>query len=530
MTKTNFTNHLSVDQLFVTAVQHHQVGDYKQAEIIYHHILGLDPAHYLSLNNLGLINLQLGRNNQAEEYFKHAITANSNYYEAHTNLGNLHLRNGCCVPAISSYKEALRIASDDEEVWANLGNAYFKNNQFGQTIKCYQTAIQLNSSRYDLHKMLGNCHYILGQYQDAIRSYKESLKINPRQPELYCKTGLSCQNIGLYERGVECFRRAVALEPDDAELHSQFGTSLLLTGDFMNGWLEYEWRHKMAKYNRHFVKPFWTGEDCDGQTLLIYAEQGVGDTIQFLRFVTLLEDRNLTIVFECPPRLKPLIESWNFLSKKFKVFSIGENLPDFDFYLPLMSLPFLLGLNQIDQISSIAPCQFSICGTDYRYLIKRNENDLKIGLAWAGNPEHARDRDRSIKFTEFSKLLRLKNCSFFSLQVGQARTELYETSNASLRESITDWGQTFTNFFDTAQAISQLDLVITVDTAIAHLSATMGKMTWIMLSANPDWRWLIRRENSPWYPQARLFRQQIFGRWDSVIANIAQNLLKIKKN
>ena len=522
---------LSADDFFALAVRHHQNGNYVQAELIYQHVLHLLPTHCPSLGNLGLLNLQLNRDNEAKKYLCRAVTVDPKYYEGYTNLGNLYFKQSCYRLAINSYRESIRIAPNDPDIWANLGNVYLKIKKDNDAIVCYKKAIELNPNRADLHNLLADCNYILARYSEAILSYENTLKINPNYAECYYKIGQAYQQIGQHHQAIKSYKQSVSVEPKNAEFHSQLGTTLLLTGDFKNGWMEYEWRRKIGKYKKYFAEPFWQGNDLAGKTLLVYAEQGMGDTIQFYRFISLLEHRNCTVILECHPPLKPLFEAWGLASETVQIFAIGEKLPNFDFYLPLMSFPYVLGLENVDQIPLFFPSQVSDVLPNMPLQIPlEKRGNLKIGLVWAGNPNHNRDKQRSMKLNQLSSLFDIPNCVFFSLQVGESRTELYQMMDQIQGLSITDLGQTFSNFVDTAMAVSQLDLVVSVDTAVAHLAATMGKPTWIMLSANPDWRWLLQRSDCPWYPTVRLFRQQVLGDWSYVVASIADVLSKnIKK-
>ena len=524
----------SVDQAFAAALEYHQNGNLYEAQTIYHHILQIEPTHYQSIGNLGLLSIQLDKIYQAREYLIRATTVNPDYQEAYTNLGNLYFQQSEFELAINAYQNAVRISPDDEEVWANLGNAFLKEKRDKEAVKSYKKALKLNPNRPDLYDFLGDCYYILEQYKTAIVSYRNVLKIDKTNATCYYKLGQAYQQIGQYRHSIDCYKRSLSLQPENAEVNCQLGTVLLLTGDYKNGWLKYEWRRKINKYKRNIVQPAWVGGDCRGKTLLVYAEQGLGDTIQFSRFIPFLEDKDCLVVFECQPPLKPFFEEWNPFSGFVDVFSTGEDLPEFDLYVPLMSLPYILNLDMIEKIPHpLRGRPFSSVPNQKMNNRLSNENNLQVGLVWAGNPEHARDSHRSMKFNQILDWLNTPGCDFFSLQVGVAARELYETTNLPISSSIVDLGKTFNNFFDTAKAISQLDLVISVDTSVAHLAATMEIPTWIMLTANPDWRWLLSQTKSPWYPSVRLFRQVWGGGWDSVILKIGGEIKKLamlKKN
>ena len=518
---------MSIDQAFLMAVQFHQKGDYQEAEWIYQQILKVQPTHYLSLGNLGLISAQLKKNEEAQQYLSQSTAINSNYYEGHTNLGNLHFNQGQYEAAVEAYKKALSISPNDAEVWSNLAATYLRMEKDEESIICYQKAIEINPKRADLHNALGDCYYILKMYKNAIKSYHNSLRINPNQIKYCHNLGYAYQNLGKHSEAIKYYQKALNIDPKNISLHVNLATALLLTKDFKNGWVEYEWRRKLDQYRKFSYKDFTPGKKIEGKSILIYAEQGIGDTIQFMRFIPLIENAAGDITFLCPKPLQLLLEDWCLFSDRVKIISEYETMAKYDFCLPLMSLPYVLGIGGISEIPIAFPEQFSTDSSRMADFKKIGSGiDLKVGIVWAGNPNHVRDNQRSISLVQLNPLFNLPSCTFFSLQVGDARNELYQKKNLHFSTSIEDCGQDFGNFWDTAKIISKLDLVVSVDTAVAHLSATMNKPTWIMISANPDWRWLLNCNSSPWYPSVRLFRQKELGDWEQVISDIRKQILK----
>ena len=518
---------ISIDQAFVMAVQFHRKGDYQKAELIYHHILKVQPTHYLSLGNLGLISIQLNKIEEAKQYFSQSTAINADYYEGHTNLGNLHFNQGQYESAVKAYKKAISISSNDADVWSNLGATYLRMERDEASIICYQEAIRLNPNRFDLHNALGDCYYILKMYENAIKSYRKSLSINPNQIKYCHNLGYAYQNLGKHREAIKYYKKALIIDPENIDLHVNLATVFLLIKDFKNGWAEYEWRRKSDQYRKFSYNDLGAEEEIEGKSLLIYAEQGMGDTIQFMRFISLIDNGTNDITFLCPQPLKSMLEVWSLFSDEVKILSEYQRLAEFDLCLPLMSLPHILGIDCISEIPQALPEQFSADSFRKRNSEKTgSEVNLKVGLVWAGNPDHVRDNQRSVSLSQLAPLVSLSGCTFFSLQVGDARNELYQTDNLYFSTSIVDCGQNFDNFLDTAQTISQLDLVISIDTAVAHLAATMNTPTWVMISANPDWRWMLDCDSSPWYPTVRLFRQKKLGQWDQVISDVKRQILK----
>ncbi|NJL22841.1 MAG: hypothetical protein HC895_21695 [Leptolyngbyaceae cyanobacterium SM1_3_5] len=299
-------------------------------------------------------------------------------------------------------------------------------------------------------------------------------------------------------------RRAIALAPNDAEAHFGYAFTLLISGDLQAGFAEYEWRWRLA-YNppRKLAQPRWDGAPLNGKTLLLWAEQGFGDTIQFVRYVSLLAKQGRVIV-ECQPSLRSLLTSVPGIAQ---VIPQGEPLPDFDLQAPLLSVPHLLK-TAIDTIPAPVP-----------YLQPTRSIELpgkfKIGIAWAGDPKNPINQRRSCPVDQFLKLRSIPDVTLYSLQ---------KDRTVELPEDVIDLSDRLQDFADTAAIVAQLDLVISIDTALAHLAGAMGKPIWVVLPFSPDWRWLLHRSNCPWYPTMRLFRQPQASDWDSVFTSIAAEL------
>ena len=294
-----------------------------------------------------------------------------------------------------------------------------------------------------------------------------------------------------------------------------------MTGDFERGWTEYEWRREApaAKLTgRHFPQPRWLGEDISGKTILLHSEQGLGDSIQFCRYVPLVAARGARVLVEVE---RPLCELMKGLAGTAQVIAKGEPLPNFDIQCPLPSLP-LAFKTRLETIPSTAPyLRVPRQALEHWSGLLGPKRRLRIGLAWAGNAKHVRDRERSMRLRDLLPLLDIE-ASFVSLQkeLRSGETEMLESCD------MLQFGKDLGDFSDTAALISQLDLVISVDTSVAHLAGALGKPVWILLTRAPDWRWLLNREDSPWYPAARLFRQSDSREWSSVVAQVRDALLE----
>lgn len=318
------------------------------------------------------------------------------------------------------------------------------------------------------------------------------------------------------------FRKALEEKPDFAEARWNMGLTCLLSGNFIEGWEGYEWRWEKPdykKFKRDFPKFIWQGEELKGQRILLHAEQGYGDTLQFIRYVPLVDARNARVIVECPRDLTKLLGNIDGVSR---VVARNDPLPEFDLHCPLMSLPKVFGTT-LDSIPSKIPylnADPDLIRT-WKGRISSNIMKFKVGLAWSGNPEHQNDRNRSCALEILSPLAQVKNVQFFSLQKGRGSEEVKSPVQGLGMIDLTDQIQ---DFSDTAALIENLDLVVSVDTVVAHLAGALGKRVWTLLPYSPDWRWLLEREDSPWYPTMHLYRQPKPGDWTAVIQRATADL------
>ncbi len=326
---------------------------------------------------------------------------------------------------------------------------------------------------------------------------------------------------GHAQEAIAACRQAIALNPDLAIAHSNLSLVLLTFGHFEEGWREHEWRLKCGpKFRpRLFHQGQWNGEDIAGKTILLYAEQGFGDAIQFARYAPLMADLGAKVVLECHPELVQLFTSLRGIER---LVAAGEPLPDFDFHCPVLSLPlaFERRLKIIPaQVPYISPGPQLI--DQWKRRIGPKTDAFKAGIVWAGRPTHTNDRHRSMKLRQFAPLAGIEHLEFYSLQKGPATTEM---ASAPPGFRLYNFTSDLADFVDTAAMIANLDMIIAVDTAVAHLAGALGKNVWVMLPYAADWRWLRGRNDSPWYPTMRLFRQKSWGDWDGVVGEVRQAL------
>ena len=438
------------------------------------------------------------------------------FFEAAFNLGLLFQEIGRSSDAVACYRQALQYKPDLAPAWGNLGVALRDTGRLEEAVGSFHEALRLKPGEPEVLSNLGNALHTQLRYDEAIACYREALRRAPEHPGIHLNLGDALRACGRVDEAIECLQQAVRFRPDFAEAHWALAFALLLQGDFDRGFTEYEWRWRRRDFpSRVFAAPLWQGEDLAGRTLLVHTEQGAGDSIQFVRFVEALARRGARVILECPSSLTALLAS---VSGAQRAIARGDSLPAFDFHVPLLSLPRLLG---VTLASLPAATPYLHPPTDRQAFLPPPSNRdgacLKVGLAWRGNPKHVNDRQRSIPLACFEPLFALHAVAFYSLQVASVPGQEAEAAG---QRALVDLSGQLRDFADTAFAISQLDLVIAVDTSVAHLAGALGRPAWVLLPFAPDWRWLLGRQDSPWYPTTRLFRQPAPGDWQTVIQRV----------
>ncbi|MFZ1413348.1 MAG: tetratricopeptide repeat protein [Defluviicoccus sp.] len=376
-----------------------------------------------------------------------------------------------------------------------------------------------------------------GQLEEAAAQLREALARSPKDATVLTNLGLVLQDLGDSAAARAAYDHALAVEPDQPEARANRAIVLLQQGHFEEGWREYEWRWRVPGFTtpaRRFAAPAWDGTPLSRRTLFVHAEQGLGSAIQFVRYVCLIKGRGGRVVLECQPPLKRLFAGTFGLAHGSahgaadgpvaQVVAKGEGpLPAFDLQAPLMSLPHLLGTT-LATIPAAVPYLSAPADACARWTERlADAPHPRVGLTWAGNRNHPNDRKRSLAATGLAPLVHAGHASFFSLQVGQA-----EGVAAFAPGAVTDLAPALTDFAETAAVIAALDLVISVDTAVAHLAGALAKPCWLLLPQPAEWRWLEGRDDSPWYPTFRLFRQRVRGDWTDVVARVAAALQQFR--
>jgi tetratricopeptide (TPR) repeat protein len=498
------------------------LGRLDEALAEYRRAIELKPDFAPSYANMGNVLSDQSRFAEAVAAYQKAIQIQPDYAEALNNLGNAQRELGRFAEAMISCREALRLKPGYPEGYDNLGNVLFDQERFAEAADVIRKGIEMNPSRAIAHHNLAMALGALGQMDEGIRAAGLAVQLDGRYAEGFNTLGNLLAEEGRYAEASEALERAIQLKPGLADAHVNLSFILLLHGDFQRGWAEHAWREKAKPKYRpsRFVQPKWDGGELNGRTILLHAEQGLGDTIQFARYAPLVAQRGGRVVISCPEELVQLLAE---LPGVVRV--TAETDPgNFDCHCPLMSLPAVFG-TRVETIPAPArylqaPAQLA---ASWRNRIG-NEAGMRVGLAWAGNPKHKRDRRRSISLEQLAPLSAATGVRFYSLQKGDAARQA-ATPPEAMR--LIDFSAELRDLADAAALVENLDLVISVDTATAHLSAALGKPTWVLLPLVPDWRWMLHRDDSPWYPRMWLFRQTAAGDWNGPIRRITQALCEL---
>ncbi len=493
-------------------------GRINDALIAFSKAAALDPDSPEAQSNLASALNALGRHQEALAAAQAALELKPDFPEALNNRGNAEAGLNRLDAAVGTYRTLLRLRPDSADAYYNLGGALMRLGALEEAIGCYRTAVRFDPDGAEKHFNLGNALRAAGLMPDAETSYRNALILRPGYRDALYNLGAALQGQGRLDEAEASYREVLTLEPDSADVHWNLALVLLQKGNYRDGWQEYEWRWRNPDFptpRRDFDKPAWNGEDLTGKTILIHAEQGYGDAIEFCRYVPLVAKRGGRVVLESRPALTPLFATLDGVAERV---SLGDPLPDFDCHVPLMSLPRVFGTT-LESVPADIPYLGVPAGrtADPRIAVAAG---LKVGFVWAGSRTRQDNSMRSCTPRDFATLFTVPDTTFFSLQVDDKDDALAPF----LGPTVVDLGKGFADFADTAAAIRELDLVVTVDTAVAHLAGALGKPVWVLLAFSPSFLWLMGRDDSPWYPGVRLFRQTAWGDWTTVFIRVKEAL------
>ena len=545
----------NVAQMFQQALALHRQGQLREAEKAYARVVKIAPDYFDALNLLGTVKAQLGEAGEAGRLFHAAIKINPRAPDAWINLGLAQHALKRDADALESFDKALALKPDDLDAQQHRGNALMSLARPHEALEAFERVLALEPRHIEARVNRGAALAQLGRHNEAIADFDAALAANARNPVAHYNRGIALFSLGRAADAVAAYDAAVALAPsharawndrgralaalnrhdeavasygnaieldkDYADAHFNAALALLTVGDLGGGFAQYEWRWRRTGMpaQRKYSRPLWLGDTpLAGKTIVLHAEQGLGDAIQFARYVPLLARSGAKVVLETPPELQGLFAP---LEGVAAIAARGAALPAFDRHCPLGSLPLAFRTEP-----GTIPADIPYLKADDAHLAKWRPRIEALGrprvaLAWSGNASHVNDRNRSIAFAALAPLLAVEGAGFISIQRDVRAADAEFLSRAV---QVTPLGEELADFADTAAVLALADLVVCVDTAVAHLAGAMGRPVWILLPFSPDWRWALTGETSRWYPTARLFRQPSLGDWASVVEHVAAEL------
>jgi tetratricopeptide (TPR) repeat protein len=506
----------SVADALLIAVDHQRAGRTAAAGAIYREVLQTDPGQPQALYLHGLLDLAAGRADRAAGLLARAVDARPSHAGARLALARARLDVGQEDGAVDAAETALALDPSRAEAHFLLGTALNALGRTEEAIASLLQAIARQPRHAAAHLNLGNAWADLDRFEEAERFCRAAIALDPALPEAHASLGFILTAAGRLNEAVAACDAAIALRPDFAEAHWNRAVACLLAGDFAAGFAGCEWRKRHRRFHGDFHDlpgPSWMGEDLAGRTILVRAEQGLGDAIQLSRYLPRLAELGAQVQLVCDPRLIPLLRT---LPGSVALTSREAPLPRYDVWADQMSLPRLLATTPETIPAASGYLQADPAwAAAWRATLPEGP---RIGLVWAGNPAHANDRRRSLPPGTLAPLLEVPGQHFVSLQLGPRSAE------AAAMPGMIDPTARLTDYAATAALVAALDLVITVDTSVAHLAGALGRPVWVMLPFAPDWRWMLGRDSSPWYSSMRLFRQERPGHWAGVMVRVAEAL------
>ena len=485
---------------------------------LYRQAIAVQPDYANAHHNLGMALYRQAKPEEAIACYRQAVELEPNHASAHNSLAVALYQQNKLDEAIEHYQQAIAIHPGYVNAHDNLGIALKQQGKLEAAATHFQQAIAFNPSYANAYINLGNAMRELGRFNEAIAYCQESIRLQPTNADAYNTYGCVLVDLARFKDAIACFEDAVRLRPDFADAHLNMGIILLQIGEFRRGFEEYHWRWKTKQCpDLRYTQALWTGESLHGKVILLTAEQGFGDTIQFARYAPMVAARGGEVIIACQ---KPLLRLLSTVPGVSRCVDRDKDNIDIHTHAPLLELPYILGTTT-DTIPANVPYLSPPSQSSIQLDVPPN-TQLKIGIVWATNPSNSTSGKRSCALSHFLSLLEVPGIALYSLQKEQPATDRDLLQNTP---RLQDLQEQLTDFADTAAAIAQLDLIITVDTAVAHLAGALGKPTWTLLPHIADWRWLSDRDDNPWYPTMRLFRQNQPADWDSVMQQVRQALI-----
>jgi tetratricopeptide (TPR) repeat protein len=480
------------------------------------------PHSALAHQNLGVALAQAGRREEAVAALQEALRLRPDYADACFNLGNVLREMGRLDEALERFRQAVALRPDHASAHNNLGLALTEARRPEQAVESLRQAVALQPGMKEAHNNLGLAYADLGRFAEAEGYYQEALRLDPFYVEAHTNLGSACKEQGRLEEALACYQWALWLDPNSVIAHYNRSLALLQNGDYEQGWPEYEWRWRRKQTQpRLFPQPRWDGSPLAGRTILLWREQGLGDTIQFIRYAALVREQGGRVIVECPGCLVPLLSTCPGIDA---FVAEQQPLPAFDVHAPLLSLPALLKTTLSSVPAAIPYLQAEPARVSAWRRRLGDGKEFRVGVVWQGNPYFHGDRHRSFPLACLAPLAAVEGVRLFSLQKEHGLEQLAAAQGRlpiTVLEGLDAAGGAF---LDTAAVMQSLDLVVTADTAAAHLAGALGVPVWVALARGADWRWGLRDASTPWYPTLRLFRQDRLGAWDLLFQNMAAQL------
>jgi tetratricopeptide (TPR) repeat protein len=506
---------------FGRAVALDRLGRQEEALAGYGEVVRLQPGRAEAQYNRGVILQAQGETDEARACYERVLRLQPGHAGAHCNLGNILREKGRLAEAAVCYQQAAQLQPDLAVAHYNLGNALRELGRLEEAVTSYRQCLRCDPESYEAHANLGLALSEQGQVDEAIASLEQARQLRPEAPEAHANLGVVYAEQRRWEQALACYDEALRLQPGHVETHWNRALLWLQLGDWERGWPEFEWRleYPRLRLKREFPQPRWDGGDLAGKTILLYTEGGFGDALHFARYLPLVAGRGGRVVLECQPELKTLFQSVGGVDT---LVARGEPLPPFDVRCPLQSLPLAFGTT----LATI-PADIPYLAADpgqvaaWRQRLANGGPGLRVGLVWSGSPKPMRVRNPNLTLEGFAPLAGVQGITFYSVQKGEPAVQARRPPHGM---TLIDPTRELADFAATAALLMNLDLLISVDTSVVHLAGALGRPVWVLLTGQPDFRWLLDREDSPWYPSMRLFRQVRRDDWAEVIQRVAREL------
>jgi len=512
-------------------------GNNRDALKHYIKVVALAPNNPEAWFGYGRAASNLNRHDDALIFYDRALSLKPDYYEVWTNRGVTLYALNCLNEALDSYNKALSLKSDDAQGWYSRGAILYALKNFEEALVCYDRALSLKSDYAECWYSRGVTLYDLRRLTESLDCYDKALSLIPNYYNALTNKGTTLYELKRFEEALDAYKKAIQLAPESIDANWNLSLLKLSAGDYLSGWELYEWRWKTCDFNldaERYSKPLWLGvESLKNKTILIFSEQGLGDSIQFCRYIKMVADLGANIIFEVQEQL---VEALSSLRGVVKIIPLGADLPEFDCYCPLLSLPLALKTT-VETIPNEVPYLRPSPDKAESWRVRLGEGkNLRVGIAWSGGFRlnqpglWGTNERRNIPLQIFTKIA-LPHIDFYSLQKGVEDG----VNQTLLNEFISNGGNIFNfseelhDYSDTAALIANLDLVISVDTSVAHMAGALGKPVWILNRFDSDWRWLVDRPESSWYPSAKIFNQPKDGDWASVIDEVRISLRQLQE-